>query len=148
LGHQLLADVLGARVGPNFSPSIGFIQGQLTSKGRRHPVFHGLPDSIPLFEWHTQAVIPPISKEIDILLISPECEVEAISVRGRPFLLGLQCDNCSATAEDVDNWIKADLEWLRKQRIDTMKLLNEAKTKEAPIGTQFDVIFGNFLKLT
>jgi len=146
LGHQLLADVLGARVGPNFSPSVGFTQGQLTSKGRCHPVLYGIPHSMPLFKWHTQAVLPPLAKEMEILLISPECEVEAISVRGRPFLVGLQSDNCSATVEDIGDWIKADTEWLQKLKIDTMKLMNDAKEKEALIGAQFDVLFGNFLK--
>ena len=30
LGHQLLADVLGAKIGPNFQSSIGFIEGTST----------------------------------------------------------------------------------------------------------------------
>jgi len=30
LGHQLLADVLGAEVGPNLMYSVGFIEGKLT----------------------------------------------------------------------------------------------------------------------
>ena len=37
LGHQLLAEALEAKVGPNFMTSVGFINGYLTHDGRRHP---------------------------------------------------------------------------------------------------------------
>ncbi len=147
LGHQLLADALGARVGQNFSPSVGFIQGQVTSEGRRHPVLQGIPRSMPLFKWHSQAVLPPLPKEIEILVTSPECQVEAISVEGRPHLVGLQSDNCAATVDDVGDWIKGDLEWLLELKIDVMKVMKDAERQEALIGAQFEVIFDNFLEL-
>lgn len=147
LGHQLLADALGARVAQSFSPSVGFIQGQVTSEGRRHPVLQGIPRSIPLFKWHSQAVLPPLPKEIEILVTSPECQVEAISVEGRPHLVGLQFDNCAAAVDDVGDWIKGDLEWLLELNIDVMKLMKDAERQEALIGAQFEVIFDNFLEL-
>ena len=43
LGHQLLADALGAHVGPNFQSSLGYVQGFLTHAGRNHPAFRNLP---------------------------------------------------------------------------------------------------------
>ena len=49
LGHQLLADVLGLRVGPNSCRSVGFIEGHLTRHGRDHPLFQNLPSTMPLF---------------------------------------------------------------------------------------------------
>ena len=42
LGHQLLAEALDAKVGPNFCRSVGFIQGQITKDGGRHPIFHDI----------------------------------------------------------------------------------------------------------
>jgi GMP synthase-like glutamine amidotransferase len=147
LGHQLLADALGAQVGPNFRRSIGFIQGQVTRDGRRHPVFRDIPQCIPLFKWHAQAVLPPLPKEIEILVTSPECEIEAISVRGRPHLLGFQFDNFAASIEDVAQWANRDSHWLLELGTDAKKLLNDTEEQEAIIGAHFEIFFSNFLEL-
>jgi GMP synthase-like glutamine amidotransferase len=47
LGHQLLADALGVRIGPNFHHSIGFIEGRLRKNGLDHPLFYSIPASFP-----------------------------------------------------------------------------------------------------
>ena len=60
LGHQLLAHVLGCRVGPLPQKSVGFITGELTPAGMAHPVFQGLPSKLNLFKWHGQGVLPPL----------------------------------------------------------------------------------------
>jgi len=87
LGHQLLAEAMGARIGPNFCRSVGFVDGYLTKDGHSHPLFRGTSKSLPLFKWHAQAVLPPLPKEIEVLVTSAQCQVEAISVEGRPILL-------------------------------------------------------------
>ena len=101
LGHQLLADALGTGTGSNFCRSVGFITGHLTKNGRRHPLFNGIPRSFPLFKWHAQAVLPPMPKEIEVLVTSAECQVEAISLKDRPHIVGLQFDNQAATVSDA-----------------------------------------------
>ncbi len=146
LGHQLLADALGAKVGPNFCCSVGFIQGQVTKDGRLHPVFRNIPRCVPLFKWHSQAVLPPLPKEIEILVTSPDCQIEAISVLGRPHLIGFQFDNFAAASADVEEWVNGDLEWLLEHGINAMKVLKDAREQEAVIGAQFDVLFDNFLE--
>ncbi len=103
---------LGAKVGPNFQSSIGYIQGFLTHEGRIHPAFKGFPQHMPLFKWHAQAVQEPLPSCINILATSAECQVEAISLQGRPHILGLQFDNHAATPENVKNWINMDSKWL------------------------------------
>ena len=60
LGHQLLAHVLGCRVGPLPQKSVGFTTGELTPAGMAHPVFQGLPAKLNLFKWHGQGVLPPL----------------------------------------------------------------------------------------
>src|SRR4030067_623938 len=42
LGHQLLANVLGCRVGPLPQKSVGFTTGELTPAVMAHPVFQGV----------------------------------------------------------------------------------------------------------
>ncbi|MBE9572004.1 MAG: type 1 glutamine amidotransferase [Proteobacteria bacterium] len=109
LGHQLLADALGVKVGPNFRHSIGFIEGRLTKSGLEHPLFHSIPVSFSLFKWHSQAVLQPLPKEMEVLATSTDCEVEAISVKGRPHIVGLQFDNQSANYEDVREWLEMEI---------------------------------------
>ena len=101
LGHQLLADALGAEIGPNFMPSIGFIQGHLTHAGKEHPIFQGINSPLTLFKWHEQAVQTPLPRNLMMLATSSQCVLEAFSVVGRPHIIGLQCDNHAAHPDDA-----------------------------------------------
>jgi GMP synthase (glutamine-hydrolysing) len=148
LGHQLLADALGAGVGPNFCRSVGFTQGLLTKTGLKHPIFDGLPGSLPLFKWHAQAVLPPVPKAIDILATSPQCQVEAISVEGRPHIIGLQFDNHAACVNDVQRWLAGDEKWLSEPpRVNTLAILAQAREQETLMGEQFEILFENYIRL-
>lgn len=150
LGHQLLADALGAKVGPNFRHSIGFIEGQLTKNGRDHPLFLNIPQSFPLFKWHSQAVLQPLPKEMEVLIISIDCEVEAITVKDRPHIVGFQFDNQSAGYEDVKEWLKEDGNWLSsfsKPRIKPNSVLVDARRLEGVMKDQFEIIFRNYIDI-
>ncbi|MFC1844921.1 type 1 glutamine amidotransferase [Thermodesulfobacteriota bacterium] len=149
LGHQLLADVSGATVGPNFRSSIGFIQGFLTHEGKSHQAFKGFPQHFPLFKWHGQAVQEPLPSSINILATSAECQVEAISLHGRPHILGLQFDNHAAPA-NVKHWLAMDSKWLSSltdREIDPAEILTDAKKYCALIESQFTKLFDNFFSL-
>ena len=150
LGHQLLADVLGARVGPNFQSSLGYIKGFLTHEGRIHPAFKGLPQHMPLFKWHVQAVEEPLPSQINILATSAECQVEAISLAGRPHILGLQFDNHAADPENVKKWLTMDSKWLatlKDRTINPATLLDDAEKNRETIRIQFTKLFDNFFSL-
>jgi GMP synthase-like glutamine amidotransferase len=148
LGHQLLGEALGAKVGPNFCRSIGFIDGHLTKEGRIHPAFSGMDGSFPLFKWHGQAVLPPLPKEVHVLVTSAYCQIEAISVYGRPDVLGLQYDNQSATVTDVRNWLEADERWISQAPgVQPSTIVKDAHEKEVAMGAQFERFFGNFIQL-
>ncbi len=148
LGHHLLADALGARIGPNFRRSVGFTEGHLTKDGRKHAIFGGMPRSFPLFKWHGQAVLPPLPKEIEVLVTSAQCQVEAISVQGRPHIVGLQFDNHAAAISDVRNWVEGDEKWLSQPpSVDMSALVKDAEKYEAFIAEQFELMFSNYIKL-
>jgi GMP synthase (glutamine-hydrolysing) len=148
LGHQLLGHVLGARVGPNILRSVGFTEGNLTPSGRRHPLFQGLPDSFALFKWHGQAVLNPVPEHLEVLATSLECEVEAISLKGKPHVVGLQFDNHAASRKDASVWLDADREWLsRPPKVDPALVLEDAARLENLLGEQFEVLFENFVSL-
>ncbi len=147
LGHQLLGDVLGAKVEPNFCRSIGFIEGRITRDGKNHPMFNNIPTTITLFKWHSQAVIPPLPKELEILATSADCQIESISLKGRPHITGFQFDNYAAAYPDVCEWIEGDRDWLEKSGMDFDALRRTAREQEQLMGAQFELIFDNFANL-
>jgi len=150
LGHQLLADALGAKVGPNFCASIGFLEGHLTHDGRDHPAFKNFPIKVPLFKWHGQAVLSPLPKHLTVLATSAECQIEALSVEDRPHVLGVQFDNHSASPVNVAEWLRKDREWLESftdQVIDVQKVLDDSKKHEERIAANFELFFSNFINL-
>jgi len=112
LGHQLLAEALGAQIGRNFTPNIGFTRGHLTHCGSEHPVFKGINSPFPLFKWHSQAIQTPLPRELLMLATSSQCVVEAFGVAGRPHIIGLQCDNHAAHPEDINSWLEHDRGWI------------------------------------
>jgi GMP synthase (glutamine-hydrolysing) len=150
LGHQLLADALGAKIGPNFQSSIGYIKGFLTHEGRIHPAFKDLPQHFLLFKWHAQAVQQPLPSQINILATSAECQVEAISLAGRPHILGLQFDNHAADPENVKKWLTMDSKWLstlKDKTVNSAALLKEAEKHQKIIREEFIKLFDNFFAL-
>jgi len=150
LGHQLLADALGAKVGPNFQTSLGYIRGYLTHEGRIHPAFEGLPQQIPLFKWHAQAAQEPLPSHINILATSTECQVEAISLHDRPHIMGLQFDNHAAEPENVKRWLTMDSKWLATitdKEVNPADLLGDAAKYRETIKKQFIKLFDNFFSL-
>lgn len=150
LGHQLLAEALGAQIGPNFCASIGVSQAFLTSNGRHHPAFKGLKAIFPTFKWHNHAVIPPVPRHFQILATSQECQVEAFSIKGRPQLIGIQFDNHAGHADDVRTWYDQDREWLASLTpipTDEKQLLKEIGKKQKALESHFRHFFSSFCQL-
>jgi len=150
LGHQLLAEAQGARIGRNYCASIGFVEGHLTKTGHEHPVFKRLPGVIPLFKWHDQAVLEPVPKSLSILVTSVECQVEAISVPGRPHIIGVQSINHAGDYKDVENYWQKDHKWvnsLNGKYVNPAELLADAKRLQGRMAREFETFFRNFISL-
>lgn len=149
LGHQLLAHVLGARVGFNFAPSVGFITGFLTHAGREHPLFADLPRELILFKWHGQAVLEPLPHHLAVLATSGDCQVESFSVVGRPHIVGVQFDNHAVDPGDVATWLERDGKWLaalsEKKSIDPAMILAQARTLAPVLDKEFALLFKNWV---
>lgn len=148
LGHQLLADAMGARVGVNFAPSIGYIKGYLTHAGRAHAAFAGLSHELLFFKWHAYAVQEPLPTHLAVLATSQDCQVEAFSVKDRPHILGLQFDNHAADPEDVEVWLDKDSKWLASlggKACNPAKIMAEADRLAETLQQDFDHLFDNWL---
>jgi GMP synthase-like glutamine amidotransferase len=101
LGHQLLAEALGGRVGRGAKPEVGALTITQTEAGRRDPLFKGVPDPIEVLQWHG-AEVKALPEGAVQLARSDVCEVQAIRYGARAY--GLQC-HVEATKETVDNWV-------------------------------------------
>lgn len=150
LGHQLLAHVLGAKVSLNPVPSVGFRRGYITRAGRSHPVFANLPREVRLFKWHGQAVHEPLPSGLSLLATSVDCQVEAISLEGRPHIIGVQFDNHAAAPEDVQHWLLKDAKWLASlagMHVDPGQVCSEAEQFHEDIALRFNQFFSSFAEL-
>ena len=147
LGHQLLAHVLGCRVGPLPQKSVGFITGELTPAGLAHPVFQGLPARPKLFKWHGQGELPPLPPRIEILAQSTAAPVEALGVAGNPKVVGVQFDHLVGPG-DVEKWLQADAAWaLSGSGADPAAVMATARAQDAEMGREFRRFMNNFLRL-
>jgi GMP synthase (glutamine-hydrolysing) len=147
LGHQLLGNVLGCRVGPLAQKSVGFITGELTPAGLAHPAFQGLPAQINLFKWHGQGVLPPLPAGISLLARSAAAPVEALGLIDNPRVVGLQFDN-HAAALDVATWLRHDGEWaLKGSGADPEAMVTTAVAREPAMGQEFRRFMENFFRL-
>ncbi|HFQ81879.1 MAG TPA: hypothetical protein ENK33_10985 [Desulfobacterales bacterium] len=147
-GLHLLAAHYGAVIDDNFTPDIGFITGYLTHKGREHPIFNNLPDKFLLFKWHRQAVMSPTPANVDILASSVSCQFEALSITGRPHIVGLQFMNNSAALKDVKKHIINDKNWLSSHDQQALPTITDEAARLGSIATNhFNAIFSNFINM-
>ncbi len=100
LGHQLLGDALGGRVGPGTAPEVGILAVEMTEAGRADPLFRGLPATKRCLQWHGAAVLEPPPGAV-VLAGSKICPVQAMRI-GR-CAYGLQY-HVEATADTVPEW--------------------------------------------
>ncbi|TGE08650.1 type 1 glutamine amidotransferase [Hymenobacter fodinae] len=60
LGSQLVAQQLGATVGRNAEPEVGFWPVQFTLEARQHSLFRHVPEAVLALHWHYDAfTLPP-----------------------------------------------------------------------------------------
>lgn len=100
LGHQLLADALGGKVGPSETPEIGVLDVQLTELGASGVFFDGLPEVFPALQWHS-AEVTQMPAGAECLATSPACTVQAMKWGPRAYSMQFHIE---VEADTVDNW--------------------------------------------
>lgn len=101
LGHQLLADALGGRVGPGPRPEVGALTISQTEDGKRDPLLAGVADPIQVLQWHG-AEVKVLPEGAVHLARSEVCEHQAFRYGKHAY--GLQC-HVEAGPETVPNWV-------------------------------------------
>ncbi|MCL6558373.1 MAG: type 1 glutamine amidotransferase [Firmicutes bacterium] len=102
LGGQLISKALGAAVTRNPVEEIGWYELHLTDEGKKSPLFEGLPEVIPVFQWHGDTFALPDGASH--LAMTTDCAHQAFSVGRHVFALQFHLE---ITPEIVDTWVSA-----------------------------------------
>lgn len=100
LGHQLLAEALGGKVGRMAVPEVGVTATRLTPEGRGDPLLAGFGDEVRAFQWHG-AEVQHLPEGAVTLAGNAACPVQALRI-GR-WAWGLQF-HVEMTATTVTEW--------------------------------------------
>ena len=102
LGHQLLAEALGGKVGASEVPEIGVMDVQLTEEGASGVILDGFPEKFPCLQWHS-AEIKQMPAGATCLATSPDCAVQAMKWGTRAYSFQFHIE---VESDTVSNWNK------------------------------------------
>ena len=71
LGAQLIGEALGAEYSHSPYQEVGYIKGELTSEGRKDPLFSDFPNELDIGAWHND--MPGLTKDAIIIMKSEGC---------------------------------------------------------------------------
>ena len=100
LGHQLLAEALGGKVGPMARPEVGLANIEITPAGRADRFFDGLGTTVETLQWHG-AEVQRLPEGATTLAANAACPVQAFRWGARAY--GVQC-HVEITASTVSDW--------------------------------------------
>jgi GMP synthase-like glutamine amidotransferase len=100
LGHQLLVEAMGGRVGLMDRPEVGLADVELTSEGLNDPMLSGVGRCMRTFQWHG-AEVKELPSKAKILARNPACAVQAIRYGEHAY--GLQY-HVEITPTTVSDW--------------------------------------------
>lgn len=96
LGHQLLAEALGGRVGLSVNPEIGILDVNTTSDS---PFLTNVPTTIPCLQWHS-AEVQSAPATCQVLMSSPDCDIQALSYGNHAFSVQFHVELTDATVPE------------------------------------------------
>ncbi|MCA0275712.1 MAG: type 1 glutamine amidotransferase [Proteobacteria bacterium] len=102
LGHQLLADALGGKVGLMKAPEVGLATVELTEAGRRDRLFFGVEPKMETLQWHG-AEVSMLPEGGEVLAGNAACAIQAMRVG--PNAYGFQY-HMEITDRTVGDWSK------------------------------------------
>ena len=100
LGHQLLAEAIGGRVGPAAEPEVGVLDVTKTEAGHRDLILRGIGDPARVLQWHG-AEVKELPVGAEVLAKSSRCAVQAFRFQRAAY--GLQF-HVEATGDTVRDW--------------------------------------------
>jgi len=129
-GAQLMARVLGARVGRSPVREIGGLEVELTPWGARSPFLRGFPRRVPCFTWHGETFGVPHGARL--LAEGRGCRNQAY---GRGRVLGLQF-HLETRSDEAAAWSDAyalELASIGKPKADVVRECREREPAMGPL---------------
>lgn len=99
LGHQLLAEALGGRVGPMGRPEVGLADVDLTPAGQQDPIMLGFPATVETFQWHG-AEVAALPEGATVLAANAACPVQALRWGRHAYGFQYHCEIERSTVAD------------------------------------------------
>jgi GMP synthase-like glutamine amidotransferase len=100
LGHQLLAEAIGGKVGAAKTPEIGVLTVAKTAQGDLDPMLQGVSNPILALQWHSAEVLE-VPHGTSVLASSDACRIQ--SLRYGDHAYGLQF-HIEVTNDTVPEW--------------------------------------------
>jgi GMP synthase-like glutamine amidotransferase len=99
LGHQLLADAMGGKVGPGNETEVGIMQINKTNAGKQSPYLNNMPETMKCLQWHAAEVkVAPTG--MDILVSSELCGIQSLSLGRQVFTTQYHQEIIPSTVSD------------------------------------------------
>jgi GMP synthase-like glutamine amidotransferase len=144
LGHQLLADALGGKVGLAKESEVGLKSVRLAEEAQNHPFFAGLKSEHRVMQWHHAEVsaLPPGAVP---LASSPAVACQSFAIDSHA--LGVQF-HCEWTFESIRDWAREPL-WIEALERELgegahPRLLAEAQPHMPEINRLTETLYANF----
>lgn len=99
LGHQLMAEALGGKVGKMPKPEVGILDVELTINGQSASLFSGSQKNIKTLQWHSAEVTEPPPTSL-ILAESPACHIQALQYGKCAFSMQCHIELIDSTISD------------------------------------------------
>jgi GMP synthase-like glutamine amidotransferase len=99
LGHQLMADALGGKVGKMSEPEVGILDVALTTDGQASTLLSGLQKNIKSLQWHGAEVTEPPPGSL-VLAESPVCAIQALQYGESAFSMQCHIELIDSTVSD------------------------------------------------
>ena len=137
LGGQLLSKACGGVIGKAPVKEVGWYAVGLTRDGQKDLLFHGLPKTFKVFQWHEDTFGIP---EGGLLLAQARgCKNQAFKIGNNAY--GLQF-HFEVTEDMIGMWLKDE-----NGKVDVRKILAETKRLRAVFEKQANTMFFNFKRI-
>jgi len=143
LGSQLLAKAAGARVVRSPVKEIGWYQVQLTTEGKKDPLFNGFKENEPVYQWHGDMFQIPANGRL--LAKAQGCPHQALKVGTNAYGLQFHVEVTDRSIKEwCDEYISADL----TGRMDhAASMMDDYRKYKKEFDAQAKRMYHNFLKI-
>ncbi len=142
LGSQLLAQTLGATVGPSGRKEIGWYDVRLTGEGQRDPLFADIPARFTAFHWHGD--VYPLPASATPLASSDLTPLQAFRYGESAYGLLFHLETTGGIAADM---VRTWPEELAEERLDGAAILSGCTKNLSTMKPIARTVFGRFAAL-